>query len=128
MKCEHLFLAACLLLTGCAAVEHFDKESPPEFLTAHRTEFFRSGPAQAFPPEKLDKDTTLKILAKDSGYAFVQLPDHRTGYVVFSDLRAAPPVAPSVPFDPVIAEEVVEVPLPDFGVMPDEIPEKLRKK
>jgi hypothetical protein len=80
------------------------------------------------PPEKIDKDTTLNILAKDSGYAYVRLPDNRTGYVAFSDLRAAPPVAPGVPFDPVIVEEVVEVPLPDFGVMPDEIPEKLRKK
>ena len=128
MKLEHLSLIACLLLTGCAAVEHFDKESPPEYLTVRRAEFFRSGPAQAFPPEKLEKDLALSLLKKDSGYAFVHLLDNRTGYVAFTDLRAAPPVAPGVPFDPVIVEEIVEVPLPDFRVIPDEIPEKLRKK
>jgi hypothetical protein len=128
MKREILSLIACLILAGCAAVEHFDKESPPEYLTTRRAEFFRSGPAQAFPPEKLEKEMTLSVLKKDSGYAFVRLLDNRTGYVAFSDLRAAPPVAPGVPFDPVIVEEIVEVPLPDFGVLPDEIPEKLRKR
>lgn len=128
MKREYLCLIACLLLAGCSTVEHFDKEAPPEYLTNRRSEFFRSGPAQAFPPEKLDKDTTLNVLRKDSGYAFVRLLDNRTGYVAFSDLRAAPPVAPGVPFDPVIVEEIVEVPLPDFRAIPDEIPEKLRKK
>jgi hypothetical protein len=128
MKREPLCLIACLLLTGCAVVEHFDKESPPEYLTVRRAEFFRSGPAQAFPPEKLEKQMVLNVLKKDSGYAFVRLLDNRTGYVAFSDLRAAPPVAPGVPFDPVIVEEVVEVPLPDFRAIPDEIPEKLRKK
>ena len=128
MKREHLCLIACLLLTGCTAVEHFDKESPPEYLTVRRAEFFRSGPAQAFPPEKLEKEMALNVLKKDSGYAFVRLLDNRTGYVAFSDLRAAPPVAPGVPFDPVIVEEIVEVPLPDFRAIPDEIPEKLRKK
>ena len=128
MKREYLCLIACLLLAGCSTVEHFDKEAPPEYLTNRRSEFFRSGPAQAFPPEKLDKDTTLNVLRKDSGYAFVRLLDNRTGYVAFSDLRAAPPVAPGVPFDPVIVEEIVEVPLPDFRAIPDEIPEKLRNK
>lgn len=128
MKREYLCLIACLLLAGCSTVEHFDKDAPPEYLTNRRSEFFRSGPAQAFPPEKLDKDTALNVLRKDSGYAFVRLFDNRTGYVAFSDLRAAPPVAPGVPFDPVIVEEIVEVPLPDFGAIPDEIPEKLRKK
>ena len=123
MKREYLCLIACLLLAGCSTGEHFDKEAPPEYLTNRRSEFFRSGPAQAFPPEKLDKDTTLNVLRKDSGYAFVRLLDNRTGYVAFSDLRAAPPVAPGVPFDPVIVEEIVEVPLPDFRAIPDEIPE-----
>lgn len=128
MKCEHIAFIACLLLAGCTAVEHFDKDAPPEFITVRRAEFFRSGPAQAFPPEKLEKEMTLNVLKKDSGYAFVRLLDNRTGYVAFSDLRAAPPVAPGVPFDPVIVEEIVEVPLPDFAAIPDEIPEKLRKR
>jgi len=128
MKREYFSLLACLLLVGCAAVEHFDQESPPEYLTTRQAEFYRSGPAQAFPPEKLDRETPLNVLKKDSGYAFVRLSDNRTGYVAFSDLRAAPPVAPGVPFDPVIMEEIVEAPLPDFGVIPDEIPEELQKK
>lgn len=128
MKREYLGFVVSLLLSGCAPVEHFDKEAPPEYFTKNLTELFRSGPAQAFPPEKIEKDISLNVLKKDSGYAFVRLSDDRTGYVVFSDLRVAPPIAPGVPFDPVNMEEVVEVPLPDFGVIPDEIPEKLRKK
>ena len=128
MKHSRFSLLACLLFAGCTAVEHFDKDSPPEYLTARKAEFFRSGPAQAFPPEKLEKQTPLNVLKKDSGYAYVRLPDNRTGYVAFNDLRPAPPVAPGVPFDPVIVEEIVEVPLPDFAAIPDEIPEKLRKK
>lgn len=128
MKRDIVYIIAWLLLGGCATVEHFDKDAPPEYLTIRRAEFFRSGPAQAFPPEKIEKETALNVLKKDSGYAYVRLLDNRTGYIAFSDLRAAPPVAPGVPFDPVIVEEIVEVPLPDFGAIPDEIPEKLRKK
>jgi hypothetical protein len=40
----------------------------------------------------------------------------------------APPEAPEVPFDPAIVEDIIEVPLPDFAEIPDELPEKLRKR
>jgi len=58
----------------------------------------------------------------------VKLLDGRTGYIPFFELKPAPPEAPEIPFDPMIVEEIVEVPLPDFAVVPDELPEKHRKR
>lgn len=66
------------------------------------------------------------MLKKDSGFAFVRLLDKRTGYIAWSELRAAPPPVPEVPFDPVAMDEIVEVPLPDFNLVPDELPSKHR--
>jgi hypothetical protein len=128
MKPEILPVLASLFLVGCGTVELFDSECPPEYITVNRTEFFSRGPAQAAPPQKIEKDTLLNVLKKDSGYAFVRLNDNRTGYVDFDELRPAPPVAPDVPFDPMIVEEIVEVPLPDFQIAPEEIPEKHRTR
>ncbi|MFY8268599.1 MAG: hypothetical protein ACOVLK_04295, partial [Terrimicrobiaceae bacterium] len=96
------------------------------YVTTKRSEFYSRGPAQTAPPDKIEKDVFINVLKKDSGYAFVRLNDNRTGYMVFDDLKPAPPVAPGVPFDPIIVEEIVEVPLPDFGIIPDEIPAKLQ--
>lgn len=123
MKLEALLgLFAALALSGCGTVELFNSNSPPEFMTKREADFFARGPAQAMPPQKIPKDTFLSLLKKDTGYAFVRLADNRTGYMDFADLKPAPPVAPGVPFDPVIVEEIVEVPLPDFGIVPDEVP------
>ena len=116
-----------LLLTGCASVEMFNQDEPPEYIVSHRADFFRNGPAQAFPPEKINKDTRLNVLKKDSGFAFVRLLDKRTGYIAWSELHPAPPPVREVLYDPVTVDEIVEVPLPDFTVVPDELPEKHRK-
>jgi hypothetical protein len=115
------FLAATLL-AGCATVELFNQDAPPEYMTATRADFYSRGPAQALPPEKVEKDTFVKVLKKDSGFAIVRLLDGRSGYIPWDELRPAPPEAPGVPFDPVIVEEIIEVPLPDFGMVPDEVP------
>lgn len=128
MKPELLPILAAVLLSGCQTVELFNQESPPEYLTATRADFFARGPAQANPPEKIAKDTFVKVLKKDSGFAVVKLLDGRSGYIPWNELKPAPPEAPGVPFDPVIVEEIVEVPLPDFAAVPDELPEKLRKR
>ena len=116
-----------LLLSGCAAVEVFDQNDTPEYIVNQQADFFRHGPAQAFPPEKINKETYLNVLKKDSGFAFVRLLDNRTGYIAWSELRAGPPPVIEVPFDPVAVDDIVEVPLPDFSVVPDELPEKHRK-
>ena len=128
MKLKLLPILAALLLTGCETVELFNQEAPPEDQTATRADFFARGPAQSTPPEKIEKDTYVKVLKKDSGYAVVKLLDGRSGYIPWNELKPAPPEAPGVPFDPVIVEEIVEVPLPDFAVVPDELPEKLHKR
>ena len=128
MKLKLLPILAALLLPGCETVELFNQEAPPEYQTATRADFFARGPAQSTPPEKIEKDTYVKVLKKDSGYAVVKLLDGRSGYIPWNELKPAPPEAPGVPFDPVIIEEIVEVPLPDFAVVPDELPEKLRKR
>ncbi len=129
MKPEILCILATLLMAvGCQTVETFDQDAPPEYMTATRADFFARGPAQATPPEKIEKDVFVKVLKKDSGYAVVKLLDGRTGYIPFFELKPAPPEAPETPFDPMIVEEIVEVPLPDFAVVPDELPEKHRKR
>jgi uncharacterized protein YgiM (DUF1202 family) len=117
-----------LLISGCASVEMFNQDEPPEYIVSRQAEFFRNGPAQAFPPEKINKDTHLNVLKKDSGFAFVRLLDKRTGYIAWSELHPAPPPVPEVLYDPVSVDEIVEVPLPDFTVVPDELPEKHRKQ
>lgn len=122
MRKSLLPLLALTLLSGCGTVELFNQDAPPEFMTATRAEFYSRGPAQALPPEKIEKDTFVKVLKKDSGFAVVRLLDGRTGYMAWDELRPAPPEAPGVPFDPVIVEEIIEVPLPDFGIVPDELP------
>ncbi len=127
MKPELSILAA-MLLAGCQTVETFDQEMPPEYVTATRADFFARGPAQMTPPEKIEKEVFVKVLKKDSGFAVVKLLDGRTGYIPFVELKPAPQEAPEVPFDPAIVEEIVEVPLPDFQVVPDELPEKHRKR
>lgn len=118
-------LLAILPLAGCGTVELFNQDAPPEYMTATRAEFYSRGPAQALPPEKIEKDTFVKVLKKDSGYAVVRLLDGRGGYIPWDQLRPAPPEAPGVPFDPVIVEEIIEVPLPDFDVVPEELPAQL---
>jgi|688.fasta_scaffold105125_2 hypothetical protein len=121
MRHRALILLTAVLVSGCASVELFNQESPPEYMTQREADFYARGPLQAMPPKKIPKDTFLSLLKKDSGYAFVRLADNRTGYMDFADLKPAPPVAPGVPFDPVIVEEIVEAPLPDFGIVPDEV-------
>ena len=128
MKPELLPILAALLLAGCQMVETFDQDAPPEYMTATRADFFARGPAQMTPPEKIEKDVFVKVLKKDSGFAVVKLLDGRTGYIPFFELKPAPQEAPEVPFDPAIVEEIVEVPLPDFAAVPDELPEKHRKR
>jgi len=128
MKTELLPILAALLLAGCQTVETFDQDAPPEYMTATRADFFARGPAQMTPPEKIEKDVFVKVLKKDSGFAVVKLLDGRTGYIPFFELKPAPQEAPEVPFDPAIVEEIVEVPLPDFAAVPDELPEKHRKR
>jgi hypothetical protein len=128
MKPELLPILATLLLAGCQTVETFDQDAPPEYMTATRADFFARGPAQMTPPEKIEKDVFVKVLKKDSGFAVVKLLDGRTGYIPFFELKPAPQEAPEVPFDPAIVEEIVEVPLPDFAAVPDELPEKHRKR
>jgi hypothetical protein len=117
-------LLALLLLGGCATVVTYEDE-PPEYLVKKDTDLFRSGPAQAHPPADLAAGTTVWVLRKDSGYALVEFADESTGYVELADLRPAPPVAPGVPFDPVLVEEIVEVPLPDFDLVPGELPDAI---
>ena len=128
MKPELLPILAALLLAGCQTVETFDQDAPPEYMTATRADFFARGPAQMTPPEKIEKDVFVKVLKKDSGFAVVKLLDGRTGYIPFVELKPAPQEAPEVPFGPAIVEEIVEVPLPDFAAVPDELPEKHRKR
>jgi hypothetical protein len=55
----------------------------------------------------------------------VRLPDGRKGYMIWTDLKEAPPEPVEVPFDPVIVEEIIEVPLPDLGAIPAEVPGEL---
>lgn len=125
MKRNISIILVCLALSGCTTIEVFNHESPPEYLTVRVAEFFARGPAQPDPPQKIPPDTLVSVLKRDSGFVQVRLPDGRKGYMIWADLKPAPPEAPGVPFDPVIVEAIVEVPLPDFGTAPDEVPSVL---
>jgi len=120
MNRKKLLLLASIILTGCAAPEHFS--DPRESIVRGEAEFFCLGPAQPEPPEKLPGGTLLHILRKDSAFSFVKLGDGRTGYIDSSFLAPAPPMAPAVPFDPPVRFQFVEPPLPDFREVPAELP------
>lgn len=125
MKRKFLTILSCLALTGCGTIEVFNHEAPPEYLTIRKAEFFARGPAQQDPPVMIEPETRVAVLKRDSGFAVVELPDARKGYMIWSDLKEAPPEPPDIPFDPMIVEEIIEVPLPDFAAIPDELPGSL---
>lgn len=122
MRRNFFIILAGLALSGCGTIEVFNHDSPPEYLTIRKAEFFARGPAQPDPPQEIDIDTRVAVLKRDSGFAQVRLPDGRKGYMIWSDLKEAPPEPVEVPFDPVIVEEIIEVPLPDLGAVPEEVP------
>ena len=122
MKRNIFITLVSLALSACGTIEVFNHESPPEYLTVRKAEFFARGPAQSDPPLAIEIDTRVEVLKKDSGFVHVRLPDGRKGYMIWSDLKEAPPEPVEVPFDPVIVEAIIEVPLPDFGAVPEEVP------
>jgi hypothetical protein len=125
MKRNLFIILASLALSACGTIEVFNHDSPPEYLTLRKAEFFARGPAQSDPPQSIAAETRVSVLKKDSGFAQVRLPDGRKGYMIWTDLKEAPPEPVEVPFDPVIVEEIIEVPLPDLGAIPAEVPGEL---
>lgn len=125
MRRNLFILLASLALSACGTIEVFNHDSPPEYLTVRKAEFFARGPAQPDPPLSIAAETRVSVLKKDSGFAQVRLPDGRKGYMIWTDLKEAPPEPVEVPFDPVIVEEIIEVPLPDLGAIPAEVPGEL---
>lgn len=125
MRRNLFILLASLALSACGTIEVFNLDSPPEYLTVRKAEFFARGPAQPDPPLSIAAETRVAVLKKDSGFAQVRLPDGRKGYMIWTDLKEAPPEPVEVPFDPVIVEEIIEVPLPDLGAIPAEVPGEL---
>ncbi|MEI6278518.1 MAG: hypothetical protein WCQ16_03915 [Verrucomicrobiae bacterium] len=114
-----IFPVLCLLFAGCAASEIFPDGRA--FVVRRETDFFRCGPAQPAPPEKLAVGAFLDVLRKDPSYCYVKLFDGRTGYVGTDDLSAAPPPVRAVPIDPPKPEPADELPPPDFHEIPEEI-------
>lgn len=122
MRRSFFIILASLALSACGTIEVFNHDAPPEYLTVRKAEFFARGPAQPDPPQDIAAETRVAVLKKDSGFAQVRLPDGRKGYMIWTDLKEAPPEPVEVPFDPVIVEEIIEVPLPDLGAIPAEVP------
>jgi hypothetical protein len=126
MKRNLFLILLALGVSACGTIEVFNHESPPEYLTIGDAEFFGRGPAQLDPPQKIAPDTRVVVLKKDSGFAQVELPDGRKGYMIWSELKEAPPEPVDVPFDPIIVEELfIELPPPDLEAIPDEVPHLL---
>jgi len=137
---KSLPLALAAVLIGCAATEVYESEKAPEMIVIREyTPFYQDGPMQTRGPDlSMRINDRVKLLKRDfTGFAFVEIPDGRRGYVGYEDLAPAPPrpapvaEAPSPRSSgnrrPVSFESLYsgpqnnEVPLPDASAPPPDL-------
>lgn len=125
-----LLLGLGLGLGGCASTrEAFAPDRAPEYMVLRETSFFLRGPAQPGRPDKLPKQTIVRLRIKENGYSVVQLSDGRTGYVADEDLRLAPPQGRAVAESELYPERfadfaAADLPEPDLSLPVNDIPQQ----
>jgi len=141
-----LFLAVALF-SGCATAPPSKPEDAVDYITSRDfVSFYLLGPVQGRPDASVPMNTRLKLLRKEMGYSYVQLPDGRDGYIANEDIRVAPPLPPPAKFNdeeyppstsgkkkkrgeryngPDVAVPLPEPqgPPPDLNIQPEVIPE-----
>lgn len=91
-----MVLVATTLVAGCAG-ETFAPDAAPFYrVTEANTPFYRFGPQQTNAPEaRLQIGEEVRMLRREFGYSFVQLPQGMTGYVANDSLEPAPTPPPT---------------------------------
>ena len=88
-----------MLVAGCGTLT----DTGVEKITTSAAAFYRFGPAQAAPADKLDAEQRVMELQCDSGFSIVKTDDGKIGWVDSTRLKIAPPV-PAPP-----KEETLEI-------------------
>jgi hypothetical protein len=83
------------ILSGCAT-ESFDAAKAPEFLVqSDYAPFYKLGPGQGRGPDaSLHRGQRLKMLRREFGYSYVEIPDGRMGYIANEEISPAPASEP----------------------------------
>ncbi len=129
MKPENVLLAAVAWsCAGCTPVHVFAPSDAPEFVTIRQARFYQYGPLQPGRPEKLDRETFVRLSTWEPGYSKVQLADGRSGYVANEEIRLAPPAARPVGDEELFPERyAVLMPEPDLTMPVADVPASPQK-
>lgn len=85
-----LFLCS-VCVVGCAT-QTFDPANAPEFLVqSDYTPFYSLGPGQERGPDaSLQRGELVKMLRREFGFSYVEIPDGRVGYIANEEILPAP--------------------------------------
>lgn len=127
-----LFLCS-VCVVGCAT-QTFDPANAPEFLVqSDYTPFHSLGPGQERGPDaSLQRGELVKMLRREFGFSYVEIPDGRVGYIANEEILPAPKREPEPTASPsrkhsaggsarISRSSEAPVPLPEIDTLPEPV-------
>jgi hypothetical protein len=127
-----LFLCS-VCVVGCAT-QTFDPANAPEFLIqSDYTPFYSLGPGQERGPDaSLQRGERVKMLRREFGFSYVEIPDGRVGYIANEEILPAPKREPEPTANPsrkhsaggsarISRSSEAPVPLPEIETLPEPV-------
>lgn len=127
-----LFLCS-VCVVGCAT-QTFDRANAPEFLVqADYTPFYSLGPGQERGPDaSLQRGELVKMLRREFGFSYVEIPDGRVGYIANEEILPAPKREPEPTASPsrknsaggsarISRSSEAPFPLPEIETLPEPV-------
>lgn len=127
-----LFLCS-VCVVGCAT-QTFDPANAPEFLVqSDYTPFYSLGPGQERGPDaSLQRGERVKMLRREFGFSYVEIPDGRAGYIANEEILPAPKREPEPTASPsrkhsaggsarISRSSEAPFPLPEIDTLPEPV-------
>ena len=127
-----LFLCS-VCVVGCAT-QTFDPANAPEFLVqSDYTPFYSLGPGQERGPDaSLQRGELVKMLRREFGFSYVEIPDGRVGYIANEEILPAPKREPEPTASPsrkhsaggsarISRSSEAPIPLPEIETLPEPV-------
>jgi hypothetical protein len=118
---------------GCAT-QTFDPANAPEFLVqSDYTPFYSLGPGQERGPDaSLQHGERVKMLRREFGFSYVEIPDGRVGYIANEEILPAPKLEPEPVASPsrkhsaggsarISRASEDSIPLPEIEALPEPV-------